>query len=87
VAQVGADRVQVFGDLTITVGGSDKAAAITRVELMIDSDSVASGTSLPFSWGWKTSDEESGVHELVARVTDAAGNRRVARIKVAVLSH
>jgi hypothetical protein len=87
VAQVAPESIQVLGDITITIGGSDKAAAIAKVELLIDGDSVASGTSLPFSWGWKTSDEESGVHELMARVTDAAGNRRVARIKVAVLSH
>lgn len=87
VGQVGAKDVQALGNLTVVVEASDRASAIEKIELFVDGKLRASGTTSPFSWRWATSRERSGRHELMARATDRAGNRRVARRTVATLAH
>jgi hypothetical protein len=86
VGQLGADSVQVLGNLTVVVEATDSVSAVEKLELFVDGKLRATGTTTPFSWRWPTGSETTGLHELMVRARDRAGNERVARLRVATLA-
>ena len=87
VGQVGAKSVQALGNLTVIVEVTDSASAIAKIELFVDGKLRATGTTTRFHWRWPTARETTGLHELMVRATDRAGNERAARRMVATLAH
>jgi len=86
VGQLSGKNVQALGNLTVVADASDSASVIEKIELFVDGKLRASGTTAPFSWRWATAKETTGLHELTVRVTDYAGNTRIARRNVATLA-
>jgi hypothetical protein len=63
----------VSGTATITATASDNIGVV-RVELFKDGALFGTDTSSPFSWSWPTTADIDGLHSLVAKAYDAAGN-------------
>ncbi len=60
-------------ELTISVSASDEVG-IDRIDFLVDGRRIATATSAPYSTSWSFPGQ-TGSYEILARATDAAGNR------------
>jgi len=65
----------------VSINASDNAA-VTRVEFYVDNQLVASWTRGPYSMKWSTGKLARGVHTLMCKAYDAAGNSGTSSISV-----
>lgn len=65
----------VSGTRSITASAFDDVA-VSRVEFLVDGSVINNDTNSPYSYNWDTTTISDGVHSLVARAYDAAGNVR-----------
>ncbi len=68
-----ACNVTVAGNVTISADASDNES-LASVELFVDGNSIGLITSPPYETSWNTPDFSEGVHAILVRATDAAGN-------------
>ena len=68
-----AGGASISGAVDITASASDDTG-VAKVELYVDGNLVAADTSAPYSYTWNTLDIEDGVHHIMAKAYDAAGN-------------
>jgi hypothetical protein len=72
------------GVVNIAVACTDNSGKIKQVEFFVDGVRSALKTAPPFTFSWDTSSNADGIHIVIARCTDAAGNWRETSICVTV---
>ena len=74
----------VSGTVTLTANASDNVA-VAGVQFLVDNVAIgAEDTTAPYSVSWNTTTASTGVHAIVARARDAAGNTATAPVTVTV---
>ena len=74
---------KVYGNVNVRVNASDNSgAAGIKLSLYIDNVLKASGTGSSLSYNWNTRRENAGVHPVMTRARDAAGNTSTASVQV-----
>lgn len=68
-----APGATVSGNIAVTVNASDNVG-VTRTELFVDGVPVGQDTAAPYSFTWSTTTTANGIHQLMVRASDAAGN-------------
>lgn len=68
-----ASGATVSGGITVQANASDNIG-VTKVDLFIDGVLRGTDTTWPYSFPWDTATVSNGIHGLVARAYDAAGN-------------
>lgn len=64
----------VFGTIKVTIEASDNEE-VSRVDLYVDGDSIATDSSAPYQLAWDTSPyADDASHSIYAKVYDTAGN-------------
>ncbi|MEM2342356.1 MAG: S8 family serine peptidase [Candidatus Bathyarchaeia archaeon] len=67
------DGATVSGAIIVSVDASDDSG-VSKVELYKDGVLFATDSDAPYEFYWDTTDESDGIHVLVAKAYDAAGN-------------
>jgi hypothetical protein len=74
---------KVSGNVNVRVNASDNSgAAGIKLSLYIDNVLKASGTGSSLSYTWNTRRENVGVHTVMTRARDAAGNTSSSSVQV-----
>jgi subtilisin family serine protease len=74
---------KVSGNVNVRVNASDNSgAAGIKLSLYIDNVLKASGTGSSLSYNWNTRRENAGVHTVMTRARDAAGNTSSSSVQV-----
>jgi hypothetical protein len=74
---------KVYGNVNVRVNASDNSgAAGIKLSLYIDNVLRASGTGSSLSYNWNTRRENAGVHTVMTRAHDAAGNTSSSSVQV-----
>jgi subtilisin family serine protease len=74
---------KVTGNVNVRVNASDNSgAAGIKLSLYIDNVLKASGTGSSLSYNWNTRRENAGVHTVMTRARDAAGNTSSSSVQV-----
>jgi subtilisin family serine protease len=74
---------KVSGNVNVRVNASDNSgAAGIKLSLYIDNVLKASGNGSSLSYNWNTRRENNGVHTVMTRARDAAGNTSTASVQV-----
>lgn len=63
----------VSGTVSVTVGATDNVG-VSRVEFYLDGVLKGTDTTSPYLYSWDTTTSTPGLHTLIARAYDAAGN-------------
>lgn len=63
----------VSGTVAVNVSASDNVG-VTRVDLLVNGQALASDTSAPYAFSWNSSSVPDGSATLTAKAVDAAGN-------------
>ena len=69
--------------VTISTSATDNVG-VTTISISIDGAVVATGSSSPLSYSWNTTNAASGVHSIVAKANDQAGNTGLKSITVTI---
>jgi len=72
---------KIKGNETVSINASDNVA-VTRVEFYADNQLVSSWTRGPYTAKWSTGKLSRGVHTLMCKAYDAAGNSATSSISV-----
>jgi regulation of enolase protein 1 (concanavalin A-like superfamily) len=70
-----ADGADVSGTVSVAAGAADDVG-VAKVGFYVDGALAATDFAAPFEFAWNTTTVADGVHTLVARAYDAAGNER-----------
>ena len=86
IISLSAPGVTAFaaGSVKIAVRATDSQSRIVRVRYYVDGRLIATDTTDPFSYTFKTAGMSKGTHRLGARALDGAGNIRSKSITIKV---
>jgi thermitase len=76
-----ADGSTVSGNVAITVSATDNVA-VTKVELYIDGRLKAQTNTSVLSYGWNSRKAGAGLHTILSKAFDAAGNQTQSSVQV-----
>ena len=68
-----ASGTQVSGTVAVSASASDNVA-VSKVEFLVDGILKATSTAAPYSFSWNTTTSANGIHTVIAKAYDAAGN-------------
>jgi Big-like domain-containing protein len=76
----------VFGTVNVTIEATDDAA-VSKVELYVDGENIATDTATPFQFSWDTAPyADDGTHSIYAKVYDLSGNNSTTALTTITVS-
>jgi hypothetical protein len=78
-----ANGASVSGTVSITANAGDNVG-VASVSYSVDGAVIGTATSSPYSFSWNSASVASGIHNITATATDAAGNSASNTIQVTV---